>query len=90
MTASNQSGTPGVSATLSSGGRRRARRGGAAGGVGVSVRSGDGGGLYKLNPVVTHSLKAPGFNPCTYEIISWFSLALSLSLPLSLSLSIYI
>jgi DNA mismatch repair ATPase MutL len=20
-------------------------------------------GLYKLNPVVTHSLKAPGFNP---------------------------
>jgi hypothetical protein len=22
-----------------------------------------GGGLYKLNPVVTHSLKVPGFNP---------------------------
>jgi hypothetical protein len=36
-----------------------------------------------LNPVVTHSLKAPGFNPCpapapapanlNYKVISWFS-----------------
>jgi hypothetical protein len=26
------------------------------------------GGLYKSNPVVTHSLKAPGFfNPCDYK-----------------------
>jgi hypothetical protein len=24
-----------------------------------------GVGLYRLNSVVTHSLKAPGFNPCT-------------------------
>jgi hypothetical protein len=34
----------------------------------VSNHSGGGGGnmkvgLYKCNPVVTHSLKAPGFNP---------------------------
>jgi hypothetical protein len=25
-------------------------------------------GLYKLNSVVTHSLKAPGFNPCTCNV----------------------
>jgi hypothetical protein len=29
-------------------------------------------GLYMLHLVVTHSLKAPGFNPCTYKVISWF------------------
>jgi hypothetical protein len=26
-----------------------------------------GGCLYKPNPVVTHSLKPPGFNPCAYS-----------------------
>jgi hypothetical protein len=26
------------------------------------------GALYKSNPVVTHSLKPPGFNPCAYEV----------------------
>jgi hypothetical protein len=29
-------------------------------------------GLYKLSPVVIHSSKAPGFNPCTSKVISWF------------------
>jgi hypothetical protein len=33
-------------------------------------------GLYKLNPV-THGLKAPGFNPCTHQVISWFQSLLS-------------
>jgi hypothetical protein len=31
--------------------------------AGGQVRSAPGGGLHKLNPVVTHSLIAPGFNP---------------------------
>jgi hypothetical protein len=30
------------------------------------------GTLYKLNPALTYSLKAPGFNHCTYQVISWF------------------
>jgi hypothetical protein len=29
-------------------------------------------GLYKLNAVYTHSLKAPGFSPCAYTVISCF------------------
>ena len=31
-----------------------------------------GGGLYKLNSVVTHSLKAPGFNPRAYKVKTRF------------------
>jgi hypothetical protein len=31
-----------------------------------------GGALVKLHTAVTHSLKAPGFNPWAYEVISWF------------------
>jgi hypothetical protein len=35
-------------------------------------------GLYNLNPVdPCHSLKAPGFNPCAYQVISWFHHLLS-------------
>jgi hypothetical protein len=33
-------------------------------------------GLYKLNSV-DHSLKAPGFNHYTYQVISWFQILLS-------------
>ena len=25
-----------------------------------------------MNPIVTHSLKAPGFNPCAYKVKNWF------------------
>jgi hypothetical protein len=32
-----------------------------------------GGGLYKLESSVTHSLrKAPGFNPRAYEVKNWW------------------
>jgi hypothetical protein len=34
-------------------------------------------GLYKLNPVETHSLKAPGFNPQAYEVKTRFQSLLS-------------
>jgi hypothetical protein len=34
-------------------------------------------GLYKLNPIVTHSLKAPGFNPCAYKVKNRFQSLLS-------------
>jgi hypothetical protein len=29
-------------------------------------------GLYELRIQLTHSLKAPGFNPCDYEVKTWF------------------
>jgi hypothetical protein len=28
--------------------------------------------VHTLRIQFTHSLNAPGFNPCTYEVISWF------------------
>ena len=31
-----------------------------------------GGAVYKWNPVHTYSLKAPGFTPGNYIVISWF------------------
>jgi hypothetical protein len=42
----------------------------------------DGVGLYKVTPSIqsTHSLKAPGFNPWTYQMISWFQILLSNSI----------
>ena len=30
-------------------------------------------GLYKLHPLATHSLKAPGFNPSGYEVMKLVS-----------------
>jgi hypothetical protein len=33
---------------------------------------GEVGGWVKLNPVDPHSLQPPGFNPCTYQVISLF------------------
>jgi hypothetical protein len=38
---------------------------------GQSVRAAEVG-LCKLNPVVTHSLKAPGSNHSTYQVKNWF------------------
>jgi hypothetical protein len=32
-----------------------------------SVRSDTVGGAYNFNPVVTHTLKAPDFNPCKWK-----------------------
>jgi hypothetical protein len=50
---------------LGGGGARRVPRGGV-------------GRAYKFNPVMTRSLKAPGFNPCTsYEVKNWFQSLLS-------------
>jgi hypothetical protein len=34
-------------------------------------------GLYKLNSVGAIALKAPGFNPCTCQVHSWFQSLLS-------------
>jgi hypothetical protein len=34
-------------------------------------------GLYKLNPVNPDRLKAPGFNTCTFHVISWSHNSLS-------------
>jgi hypothetical protein len=31
-----------------------------------------GGGHVNLNPVVTHSLNAPGFDPRAYKVKNWF------------------
>jgi hypothetical protein len=39
----------------------------------VSAKIADGAGMVKSSAVETLSLKAPGFNPCTYTVISWFS-----------------
>ena len=30
-----------------------------------------------MNPIITHSLKAPGFNPRTYGVKTWFQSLLS-------------
>jgi hypothetical protein len=39
-------------------------------------------GLVQVESSLTHSLKAPGFNPCAYEVRTWFSKLASLKFSL--------
>jgi hypothetical protein len=35
------------------------------------------GGAVQVESSLTHGLKASGFNPCAYQVISWFQILLS-------------